>query len=542
VVRWSIPALPDVQVSITPVFHCGKGKGIVMEYSSFSPMQTQPTGSDNMEKRSPYQSLVKTFQRLSRFSHLSAIAGWDMFTMMPPGGSAARGEALAELGVLQHQILTDKKVGEWLRNALQEELNDVEQANLREMTRQYEQAALLPESLVEAKSLVGSRCEHAWRSQRPANDWQGFADNLREVVKLSREEAQIRAAAKGCSRYDALLDIFEPDMTSTRLDVLFADLKSWLPTLLEKVVEKQAQTPLLEPQGPFPIADQRELGLEAMRVLGFDFDGGRLDISAHPFCGGVPQDVRITTRYNENDLLSALFGVIHETGHARYEQNLPRNWIDQPIALARSTAIHESQSLFFEMQLGRSEAFLQRLLPTVRRYFGEQPAFSRDNFIAWNQRVKPGFIRVDADEVSYPAHVILRYEIERALIDGDIEVDDIPALWDEKMQHWLGLSTTGNYRDGCMQDIHWTDGGFGYFPSYTLGAMYAAQLMASARRALPQLESDIANGNFTALFDWLRQNIWQHGSRFTTSQLIQHATGEDLNSDFFRQHLTSRYL
>lgn len=495
-----------------------------------------------MEKRSPYQSLVKTFQRLSRFSHLSAIAGWDMFTMMPPGGSAARGEALAELGVLQHQILTDKKVGEWLRNALQEELNDAEQANLREMTRQYEQAALLPESLVEAKSLAGSRCEHAWRSQRPANDWQGFAENLREVVKLSREEAQIRAAAKDCSRYDALLDIFEPDMTSARLDVLFADLKSWLPTLLEKVVEKQAQTPLIEPQGPFPIADQRELGLEAMRVLGFDFDGGRLDISAHPFCGGVPQDVRITTRYNENDLLSALFGVIHETGHARYEQNLPRNWIDQPIALARSTAIHESQSLFFEMQLGRSEAFLQRLLPTVRRYFGEQPAFSRDNFIAWNQRVKPGFIRVDADEVSYPAHVILRYEIERALIDGDIEVDDIPALWDEKMQHWLGLSTTGNYRDGCMQDIHWTDGGFGYFPSYTLGAMYAAQLMASARRALPQLESDIANGNFTALFDWLRQNIWQHGSRFTTSQLIQHATGKDLNSDFFRQHLTSRYL
>ncbi|MDU7916559.1 MAG: carboxypeptidase M32 [Klebsiella grimontii] len=461
-----------------------------------------------MTENKNYHQLTRTFQRLSRFSHLSAIAGWDMFAMMPPGGSAARGAALAELGVLQHQILTDKKVGEWLQNALQEELNDVEQANLREMTRQYQQAALLPESLVEAKSLAGSRCEHAWRSQRPAND----------------------------------LDIFEPDMTSARLDVLFADLKSWLPSLLEKAVEKQAQTPLIEPQGPFPITDQRELGLEAMRVLGFDFDGGRLDISAHPFCGGVPEDVRITTRYNENDLLSALFGVIHETGHARYEQNLPRNWLDQPIALARSTAIHESQSLFFEMQLGRSDAFLQRLLPTVRQYFGEQPAFSRENFIAWNQRVKPGFIRVDADEVSYPAHVILRYEIERALIDGDIEVDDIPALWDEKMQHWLGLSTTGNYRDGCMQDIHWTDGGFGYFPSYTLGAMYAAQLMASARRALPQLESDIANGNFSALFDWLRQNIWQHGSRFTTSQLIQHATGEDLNSAYFRQHLTSRYL
>ncbi|QOV66744.1 carboxypeptidase M32 [Citrobacter sp. BDA59-3] len=495
-----------------------------------------------MDNNQNYQSLTRTFTRLSRFQHLSAIAGWDMFAMMPPGGSTARGEALAELGVLQHQILTDKKVGDWLRNALQEELNDVEQANLREMTRQYQQAALLPESLVEAKALAGSKCEHAWRTQRSANDWAGFSANLKEVVKLSREEAKIRAQAKGCSPYDALLDIFEPDMTSARLDVLFADLKSWLPDLLQRVVDKQSRETLIAPVGPFPIATQRELGLEAMTLLGFDFNAGRLDVSAHPFCGGVPEDVRITTRYDENELLSALFGVVHETGHARYEQNLPRQWLGQPVALARSTAIHESQSLFFEMQLGRSEAFLKRLLPAIIQHFGAQPAFEESNFIAWNQRVKPGFIRVDADEVSYPAHVILRYEIERALINGEIEVDDIPALWNEKMQAWLGLSTEGNYRNGCMQDIHWTDGGFGYFPSYTLGAMYAAQLFQAARNALPGLDEAIAQGDFSALFDWLRQNIWQHGSRFSTSQLIEQATGEALNSRYFRQHLTARYL
>lgn len=495
-----------------------------------------------MDNNQNYQSLTRTFTRLSRFQHLSAIAGWDMFAMMPPGGSTARGEALAELGVLQHQILTDKKVGDWLRNALQEELNDVEQANLREMTRQYQQAALLPESLVEAKALAGSKCEHAWRTQRPANDWAGFSANLKEVVKLSREEAKIRAQAKGCSPYDALLDIFEPDMTSARLDVLFADLKSWLPDLLQRVVDKQSRETLIAPVGPFPVATQRELGLEAMTLLGFDFNAGRLDVSAHPFCGGVPEDVRITTRYDENELLSALFGVVHETGHARYEQNLPRQWLGQPVALARSTAIHESQSLFFEMQLGRSEAFLKRLLPAIIQHFGAQPAFEESNFIAWNQRVKPGFIRVDADEVSYPAHVILRYEIERALINGEIEVDDIPALWHEKMQAWLGLSTEGNYRNGCMQDIHWTDGGFGYFPSYTLGAMYAAQLFQAARNALPGLDEAIAQGDFSALFDWLRQNIWQHGSRFSTSQLIEQATGEALNSRYFRQHLTARYL
>ncbi|WP_417642369.1 carboxypeptidase M32 [Enterobacter kobei] len=489
-----------------------------------------------------YQQLTRTFTRLSRFSHLSAMAGWDMFTMMPPGGSQARGEALAELSVLQHQILTDKNVAVWLEGAAQENLNDIEQANLREMTRQYQQAALLPEALVEAKSLAGSKCEHAWRSQRPANDWDGFAENLKEVVKLSREEARLRADAKGCSPYDALLDIYEPDMTSARLDELFGDLKTWLPDLLTQVVEKQAQQPLIAPQGPFPIDLQREIGVETMARLGFDFNGGRLDVSAHPFCGGVPEDVRITTRYDENELLSALLGVVHETGHARYEQNLPRSWPGQPVALARSTAIHESQSLFFEMQLGRSEAFLKQLLPSVVQRFGDQPAFSESNFVAWNQRVKPGYIRVDADEVSYPAHVVLRYEIERALINGEIEVDDIPALWDEKMRSWLGLSTTGNYRDGCMQDIHWTDGGFGYFPSYTLGAMYAAQLFHAARKALPDLDAAIAAGDFSALFDWLRQNIWQHGSRFTTAQLIENATGEALNSRYFRQHLTARYL
>ncbi|AKM87426.1 carboxypeptidase M32 [Enterobacter ludwigii] len=495
-----------------------------------------------MSENSHYQQLTRTFQRLSRFSHLSSIASWDMFTMMPPGGSAARGEALAEMSVLQHQILTDKKVGEWLSAAAGEDLNDIEQANLREMTRHYQQASLLPEALVEAKSLAGSKCEHAWRTQRPANDWQGFAANLKEVVKLSREEARLRAEAKGCSPYDALLDIFEPDMTSARLDVLFAEMKSWLPDLLANVVEKQAQQSFVPPQGPFPTATQRELGLEAMKMLGFDFNGGRLDVSAHPFCGGVPEDVRITTRYDEDELLSALFGVIHETGHARYEQNLPRTWAGQPVSLARSTAIHESQSLFFEMQLGRSDAFLKHLLPAVHARFGSQAAFSEENFIAWNQRVKPGYIRVDADEVSYPAHVVLRYEIERALINGDIEVDDIPALWDEKMQAWLGLSTKDNYRNGCMQDIHWTDGGFGYFPSYTLGAMYAAQLFHAAKTALPGLQSSIAEGDFSALFDWLRQNIWQHGSRFTTSQLITQATGEDLNIRYFREHLTSRYL
>ncbi|MDF7658256.1 carboxypeptidase M32 [Erwiniaceae bacterium L1_54_6] len=491
---------------------------------------------------SAYQELSRTFLRLSRFGHLGAIAGVDMQTTMPAGGSRARGEAMAELSVFMHELLTDKRLGGVFDAAQQESLNDVEQANLTEMRRAWQQATLLPASLVEAKSLAGSRCEHAWRQQRPANDWQGFAANLKDVVKLSREEAQLRADALGVSRYDALLDVFEPGMTSAQLDQTFGDLKSWLPELLQKVVAKQQQHPVTPPVGPFAIESQKQLGLSLMGTLGFDFNHGRLDVSAHPFCGGVPEDVRITTRYNENEFLSAMMGVIHETGHARYEQNLPQQWRGQPVAHARSTAMHESQSLFMEMQLGRSREFLQRIQPQVIALMGDQPALASDNFIRLTQRVKPGLIRVDADELSYPAHVILRYEIERALIEGEIEVDDIPALWDEKMQNALGIDTRGNYRDGCMQDIHWTDGAFGYFPTYTLGAMYAAQLFQAVKRAIPQVSELILQGDLQPVFDWLQQNIWQHGSRFLTGQLLLNATGETLNPHYFRQHLEQRYL
>ncbi|MGY4656393.1 carboxypeptidase Taq [Ewingella americana] len=415
-------------------------------------------------------------------------------------------------------------------------------ADLREMRRKYQQSAVLPESLVQEKSLAGARCEHAWRIQRKSNDWDSFAENLREVVRLSREEAKLRSEATGVGLYDSLLDMYEPGMTSAKLDELFGDLKTWLPNLLKTVVEKQKSETRVAPVGPFDIEKQRQLGLQVMGRLGFNFDAGRLDVSAHPFCGGVPEDVRITTRYNEHEFLSAMMGVIHETGHARYEQNLPKEWLGQPVSNARSMGVHESQSLLFEMQLGCSEPFLKSIYPLVIEQFGQREGLDESNFIKLNQRVEAGLIRVDADEVSYPAHVILRYEIEKALIEGEIEVEDIPALWNRKMKEYLGIDTVGNYRDGCMQDIHWTDGGFGYFPTYTLGAMYAAQLFQCANHAIPTLQDDIARGDLTALFQWLQQNIWQHGSRFTTDQLIKNATGETLNPAYFRKHLESRYL
>jgi carboxypeptidase Taq len=337
------------------------------------------------------------------------------------------------------------------------------------------------------------------------------------------------------------MDRYEPGMRTARLDELFGDLRQWLPDLITRGVARQATHTIVAPVGPFPLAGQRELCEAAMRLLGFDFSAGRLDVSAHPFCGGVPEDVRLTTRFSTDDFLGSLLGTIHETGHGRYEQSRPRESLGLPVGEARSMAIHESQSLFFEMQLAGHPGFAALLAPLLREHLGEQKAFAPDNLHRLITRVAPGLIRVEADELTYPAHVILRYEIERPLIEGDIEVEDIPALWDAKMQELLGLDTRGNFKDGPMQDIHWPSGSFGYFPCYSLGAMYAAQWAAAMRRDLP-FDALVAAGDLAPVFDWLKTRIWQSASVLETDALVRQASGEALNPAHYRAHLTARYL
>lgn len=489
-----------------------------------------------------YAELARVYARLYRYQHLGAIVGWDRNAMMPPRGNEARAAAEAELSALIHRNRTDPQLKGWLNGAEREELDEVARANLREIRRDWRDANALPESLVEAKTLAGARCEHAWRSQRPANDWKGFLENFRPVVKLARQEAQLLADDSGLAPYDALMDRFEPGVRAADIDRIFGDVKTWLPDLINRAQAKQAAERVIVPAGPFPVAAQRALNAEVMTLLGFDFEAGRLDESTHPFSGGVAEDVRLTTRYSDSDFARSLLGTIHETGHARYEQNLPRAWLGQPVGTARSYGVHESQSLSFEMQLARSRAFAGVLAPLLRKHFGDQPAFDPDNLYRLWTRVKRGLIRVDADEVTYPAHVILRYEIERALVEGAIEPDDIPALWDEKMQALLGLDSRGNYKDGCLQDVHWTEGAFGYFPSYTLGAMYAAQWFAAIRRETPDLDARIATGDLKPVFDWMNGNIWSQASLWPTPELVQRASGEALNPQHFRQHLETRYL
>ena len=498
-----------------------------------------------------YLALTDRHRRIAHLQHVEAIASWDEAAMMPAGGGESRAEALATLRVLSHELSCDPAQAELISAAEAEAaagaLDSWQGANLREIKRLFVRETALPGRLVQACSLAESKAEQAWRTLRPRNDLTAFLPLLTEVVALKREVATALGASLQLGLYDALLDGFEPGMRAATLDPLFADLRAYLPGFIQRAVEAQSLRPVHVPEGPFPIERQRWLGLTVMKRVGFDFAHGRLDVSHHPFCGGVPRDVRITTRYDEGDFTKSFMGVLHETGHAKYEQNLPPTWLDQPVGRARSMGIHESQSLLQEMQISRSRAFLDFVAPLVREAFPDlalasPAAFTAENLYRHYTRVRPDFIRVDADEATYPCHVILRYEIERQLIEGTMEVNDIPAAWEAGMKDLLGLSVGNDHKNGCMQDVHWPAGLFGYFPTYTLGALAAAQLFAAAKRALPALEGQIAAGEFTPLNQWLQRHVWGQGSRVSTTELMEGATGAPLSAAAFKQHLQGRYL
>jgi carboxypeptidase Taq len=489
-----------------------------------------------------YTRLEQIFARLSMLEQALGILQWDMAAMMPSGGAASRGEQLATLKAMAHELLTGQEVKPLLDAAEGEDLGDWQQANLSEMRRDWVHAAMVPSRLVEDLSRAASACETIWRKARPISDFPAVAPALAEVLRLTREIAEIKSQALGISAYDALLDQYEPGGRAAAIDAVFDDLGAFLPGFLGQVLDRQTPPPP-GPVGPFPIERQKALGLRMMGVLGFDFDHGRLDVSQHPFCGGTPDDVRITTRYDEDAFIKSLMGVLHETGHALYERGLPAAWRTQPVGRARGMSLHESQSLLMEMQACRSREFLSFAAPLIAETFDAvgQPGWDVATLTAQNVRVVPDFIRVDADEVTYPAHVILRYRLEKALIGGEMQVADIPAAWNEGMQALLGICPPDDRR-GCLQDIHWYDGAFGYFPTYTLGAMTAAQLFDAVIKAVPGLLASIAQGDFRPLLLWLRENVHGKASLLSTDALLTAATGRPLDPAVFKEHLRSRYL
>ncbi len=492
-----------------------------------------------------YAELERRFARLSAVNRAQAILNWDRSTMMPDGASEDRADQLATLGVIAHEIVAAPEMPDLLAHAEEgaSALDAWQAANLHEMRRTWVHGSALPADLVEARTRTCTACEMAWREARKNADFKALLPTLKEVLTVMRRVGEAKAAALGTSPYDALLDEFEPGGRSARIDVLFAELRQFLPDLLGRVLERQKrQPPILPLDGPFPIEAQRRLGEELIRRIGFDFHHGRLDVSAHPFTGGTADDVRITTRYDEQDFARALMGVLHETGHGLYEAGLPRRWRRQPVGNARGMTLHESQSLLMEMQACRSDAFIRFAAPRMRAAFGKDgPAWSEANIHRLYTKVAPGFIRVDADEVTYPLHIMLRYRLERALLAGDLPLADLPGAWNEGMRELLGIVPPDDSL-GCLQDIHWPDGGWGYFPTYTLGALAAAQLFAAACRAEPGLLEAIGRGDFAPLLAWLRANVHGRGSIATTDEILAGATGAGLGTAAFKAHLESRYL
>jgi carboxypeptidase Taq len=492
-----------------------------------------------------YKELEAHYQKIDDLRHIGAITGWDESAMMPAGGGAARSRAMATLNVLVHDLTVDPQISDWLMACENLELSPMQTANVAVIQREHRQAACLTSDFVRAQTEAVMASEQQWRISRAENDWATIQPHLERVVGLAREEAAMRADAGGLGLYDAMLELYEPGVTASQLDTLFEPLKTSLPPLTDAIIAHQANTPCLPLGDHFEVAAQRELGLSVMKTLGFDFNHGRLDTSHHPFCGGVAEDVRLTTRYSETDFLQSLFGVIHETGHAMYEQGRPKDWLTQPVSQALSMGTHESQSLLMEMQAGRSPAFMTFIAPKMRAAFGraeDDPAWSVDNLYRQVTTVRRDFIRVDADEVTYPLHVILRYELEKALIDGSLTVADLPEAWHQKMTDYFGLSTAGNYKNGVMQDVHWPAGLIGYFPTYTLGALMAAQLFEAAKTSQPETLQQIETGDFTGLLSWLRQHVHNRGSAVSVDQLMTDATGLPLTTDAFLTHLHRRYL
>ncbi len=492
-----------------------------------------------------YIELVEHFQRLARLQHALTFLQWDQLVMMPPGGNESRAKSIAELVSLHHELLTEPGVRDLLEQADKNEISPVEQQSLIEMKRVWQRAICIPPELVKAKSLAGSRCEHGWRVQRTENDWYGFLKNFQEVVQLSREEAQARRASapeKFSTPYDSLLDLYCTGDDSTLISKVFKGIKRELPGLIEKVVEVQRGKEHVDLSGTYPIDQQKLVSIELMKILGFNFNQGRLDVSIHPFSTGDKGDHRITTRYRDNECAEALMATAHETGHASYESGLPEEWEGLPLGQARNLCIHESQSLFFEKQLFLSRSFIQFFSKVIHDHFPAIQSVDHEKLWQAFTRVEPSFIRVEADEVTYPMHVILRYDIESALINQKMEPADIPEVWDEKMQQYLGISTAGNFKDGCLQDIHWTDGSFGYFPSYTLGSVNAAQLFHAVRTTYPDWQERLRKGDIGFIRSWLGKHIWKKGSILASQELMFAATGEGTNPTSLIKHIRERYL
>jgi carboxypeptidase Taq len=494
--------------------------------------------------QTPYQQLEQEFRRLHAFRSAAGILRWDSAVMMPRGSSDLRGEQLAALETESHALLISPRISRLIEraDANAQMLEDWQIANLQEMRRERDHSIATPRTLVSRLAKATSKAEVKWLEAKQKSDFSIFAPHLEEVINLLRDKASLLGKALNLDPYDALADEFSPGLRTEQIESIFTALGRRLPGLIHEVIEHQERRPPVEITGRFSTSKQRALAIELMKALGFPFDRGRLDESEHPFTGGAPGDIRITTRFSATDPLTGLMGVLHETGHAMYDVGLPEAWRGQPIGRDRGMAMQESQSLLLEMLICRNRPFLQYLKPLLEKAFGVSgPEWEVENLYRLLTRVRRSLVRVDADEITYPVHILLRYELETEILRGELRVKDVPEVWNSRISDRLGVRPS-NDAEGCLQDVHWAVGSFGYFPSYAIGAVIAGQLYESLRSDRPELDQEIAAGQFGGLFDWLKQNVHSLAASVSMPELIQRATGKSLSAAAWLRYAEGKYL
>ena len=489
-----------------------------------------------------YQNLIQRSKEIALYSSTSALLGWDQETCIPKKGLNYRAEQCAFLGGKAHSLFTDPQVGDWISCCENEGsfADPLELANLREWRWSYDRAVKLSPEFIEEAERVRSHAMSAWAESRKTNDFNIFAPHLEKIIKIN----QMKAESYGYSEhpYDALIEGYERGSKTENIKQLFDRLKPELREIGQAAARKSKNSSSQILKANYPINAQKEFNYEIAESFGFDFEGGRIDEAVHPFCSGIaPGDTRLTTRYDIEDFSSSLYGVLHEVGHGLYEQGLPVEKFATPSGNSISLGIHESQSRLWENHVGRAPSFWNFWYPKATKYFPSLGNISREEIIYSTLRSEPSFIRVEADEATYDLHIILRFEIEKELISGDLKVADLPECWNAKFKEFFGLCVE-NDADGCLQDIHWSMGALGYFPTYTIGNLGAAQLYSKAIEDEPGILAELNEGEYTKLLDWLRINIHSKGSLLLPDDLIKEATGENLSESHHLEHLKRRYL
>lgn len=490
------------------------------------------------------EKLKKTTREISLINSAVATLAWDQRTKMPVKGSDNRAETLGLLSTMAFKKSISDEVGEYLEDLQApsnfEELSENDQTMVKVMAHDYKKSKVIPPDLFQKYIVARSKSETTWEQAKEKNDFKLFQPHLEGLLEIIREFSGLYGYKD--NPYDALLDEYERDLTTEKLKKIIGELKTELVPFIKELIEegKAPDTSILK--GSFDSKTQEQISMEALKAIGYDLAAGRLDETVHPFTIGVgPGDVRITTKYLPDDFTSALFSTIHEGGHALYEQGISEEFKWTPLYSATSLGIHESQSRMMENMIGRSREFLKFFYPKIQEAFPENfKNASLDDFYKAINNVQPSLIRTEADEVTYNLHIMLRFELEEAMLNRRLEVKDLPDAWNEKIKEYLGIEPA-NDSEGVLQDVHWSGGMIGYFPSYMLGNLYAAQFFNKANEEIPGLMNSIEKGEITPLVKWLRKNIHMQGKKYTPNELILKVTGEELSPEYFMKYIKSKY-